>query len=428
MYLLICPQINPVIKLSVIVAVTFLIMLSCDIYSSLPEENEILDAPLENLTREQLALHLKGDEEFGRRFTAEDGVGPIFVAQSCDACHPGEGKGHPVFNLSRFGYVGEDGFNPMVEQGGPQLQNRAVPGFSPERIPEGATGVAEFTAPVVVGLGFLEAVDDTTILSMADPNDSDGDGISGRPSLIDTSDFLVDIAASGELVKGGNDVRFRTWDGKFIGRFGKKAITVNLLHQTVTAYHQDMGLTTDLIPDDLFNIQSAGISSEDEVPDPEIPSSVVSNVVFYLKTLRVPQRRNENHPDVIEGEKLFVQIGCASCHVPKLKTGKSSIPQLSEVEFYPYSDLLLHDMGPELDDGYTEGSAETSEWRTPPLWGLGLAEEFQGGQAFYLHDGRAHTLHETIEFHGGEAAASRNAYRSLSEEEANQLIKFLKSL
>lgn len=428
MYILTGARINPIIKLSVIVAVTFLIMLSCDIYSDLPEENMILDAPLDNLTQEQISLHLKGDEEFGRRFTAEEGVGPIFVAASCDACHPGEGKGHPVFNLSRFGQMGEDGFNPMTEQGGPQLQHRAAPGFTPERIPEGATGVAEFTAPVVVGLGFLEAVDDTTIWNMADPDDRDGDGISGRPSLIDSSDFLVGIANSGELVEGGSDVRFRMWDGKFIGRFGKKAITINLLHQTVTAYHQDMGLTTDLIPDDLFNVQSAGISSEDEVPDPEIPSSVVSNVVFYLKTLRVPQRRNEDHPDVIEGEKLFAEIGCASCHVPKLKTGKSSIPQLSEVEFYPYTDLLLHDMGPELDDGYTEGSAETYEWRTPPLWGLGLAEEFQGGEAFYLHDGRAETLREAIEFHGGEASASRNAFRNLSEEEADDLIKFLKSL
>ncbi|MEX0680990.1 MAG: di-heme oxidoredictase family protein [Balneolales bacterium] len=421
-------KINPVIQLLLIVGVTFAIMLGCELYPAFPDDNAILDAPIDGLAREQLNLHLKGDEEFGRRFSAEDGLGPVFVGQSCDACHPGEGKGHLVFNLVRFGKMEDGEFNPMVEQGGPQLQNRAIPGFLPEKIPEEATGIAEFTAPVIVGLGFLEALDDSTILNMADPDDLDGDGISGRPSLIDATDFLSEIASLSELVEGGGETRFLTHDGKFIGRFGKKGISINLLHQTVSAYHQDMGLTTDLIPNDLFNVQTAGISSEDDVPDPEVPSSVVSNVVFYLKTLRAPQRRNVDHPDVIQGEKLFTQAGCAGCHVPKLKTGKSSISQLSEVEFYPFTDLLLHDMGPELDDGYTEGSALASEWRTPPLWGLGLAERFQGGTPFYLHDGRAHSLRETIEYHGGESASSRSEFRDLTNEEQEQLIMFLKSL
>lgn len=415
-------------KVLMITGITLLIMIGCDLYPEAPADNAILDAPLDDLTGEQLNLHLKGDEEFARRFTAGEGVGPIFVANSCDACHPGEGKGHPVFNLSRFGKMENGEFDPMEDLGGPQLQNRSIPGFSPEKIPEGATGVAEFTAPVIVGLGFLEAVDDSTIINMADPDDEDGDGISGRLSFIDSTDFLSDIASQGELVRGGGDARFQTHDGRFIGRFGKKAITINLLHQTVTAYHQDMGLTTDLIPDDLFNVQEAGISSEDDIPDPEVPSSVVSNVVFYLKTLRAPQRRNINDPEVKAGEVLFTQIGCASCHVPTLKTGKSSIPQLSEREFSPYTDLLLHDMGPELDDQYTEGSATTSEWRTPPLWGLGLADDFQGGSAFYLHDGRASTLRETIGFHGGEGAASRSAFNNLSADEQEQVIAFLKSL
>lgn len=418
----------PIKRLFLMVGVVFLIMLGCDLYPDAPADNEILDAPLEDLTPEQLSLHLKGDEEFGRRFTNKDGVGPIFVANSCDACHPGEGKGHPVFNLSRFGRMENESFDPMIEQGGPQLQNRSIPGFTAEEIPPGVTGIAEFTAPVIVGLGFLEAVDDTTILNMADPDDADGDGISGVPNLIDATARLDEIASMGELASGASGVRFQPINGQYIGRFGKKAITINLLHQTVTAYHQDMGLTTDLIPEDLFNVQKAGISSEDEVPDPEVLSSVVSNVVFYLKTLRPPRRRNANNPKIKAGEKLFGQIGCASCHVPRLVTGASSIPQLNKKEFFPYTDLLLHDMGPELDDRYTEGSAETSEWRTPPLWGLGLAEEFQGGEAFYLHDGRARTLHKAIEFHGGEAALSRDSYRSLSEKEQDQLIEFLKSL
>jgi len=409
-------------------ALTLAVMVGCDLYPDTPAGNEVLDAPLDNLTPEQLNLHLKGDEEFGRRFTPGEGLGPVFVANSCDACHPGEGKGHPVFNLTRFGKMIGGEFDPMHEQGGPQLQHRAVPGFTPEQIPKGITGSAVFTAPVVVGLGFIEAVDDTTILNLADPQDENGDGISGRPNFIDASDFLSEIAELGELNADASDVRFQTYNGKFIGRFGKKGITINLLHQTVTAYHQDMGLTTDFIPGDLFNVQNTGVSSEDGVPDPEISSGIVSNVVFYLKTLRPPQRRNEHDPDVQAGEKLFGEIGCASCHIPKLKTGKSSIPQLSEKEFYPYTDLLLHDMGPELDDGYTEGSAETSEWRTAPLWGLGLAEEFQGGTPFYLHDGRATTLREAIDFHGGEGSASRAAFRALNETEQEQLIEFLKSL
>lgn len=404
-------------------------MSGCDqIYTDLPDENSILDAPIDDLLPEQLALHLKGDEEFGRRFSTADGLGPVFVAQSCDACHPGEGKGHPLFNITRFGRTVDGVFDPMAELGGPQLHDRAIAGFSPETVPVGATGVTELTAPAIVGLGYLEAVDDATILAMADPNDEDGDGISGVPSLIDSSEFLSNLASLSDIVEGGMDERFLLHDGKFIGRFGKKGITVNLLHQTVTAYHQDMGITSDLIPDDLFNVQAAGVSSEDGVPDPEVSSGVVSNVVFYLKTLRVPLRRNADHPDVLAGEQIFLEIGCASCHVPTLKTGRSSIPQLSEVEFHPYTDMLLHDMGPELDDGYTEGSAETYEWRTAPLWGAGLAGEFQGGTPFYLHDGRAESVNEAIEFHGGEAAASRSAYRELTDEEAEQLIKFVESL
>lgn len=419
----------PVWRLALIVGITLVAMIACDIiYPDAPADNELLDAPLEDLTGEQLNLHLKGDEEFGRRFSPEEGLGPIFNASSCETCHPGEGKGHLVFNLARFGRMVDGEFDHMLDRGGPQVQNRSIPGFTAENVPEEATGVAEFTAPVIVGLGYLEAVDDTTILNMADPDDRNNDGISGRPNYIESNDFLSEVASLSELVEGISDVRFQTYDGKFIGRFGKKGITINLLHQTITAYHQDMGLTTDLIPADLFNVQEAGISSEDDVPDPEVPSSVVSNVVFYLKTLRPPQRRSTDDPDVRAGEALFEQIGCASCHVPKLETGVSSIPQLSRKEFYPYTDLLLHDMGPELDDGYTEGSAETSEWRTAPLWGLGLAEEFQGGTPFYLHDGRARTLEEAIEYHGGEGAASRTAFNSLSDEEQEQLIKFLKSL
>src|SRR5690606_7560651 len=173
------------------------------------------------------------------------------------------------------------------------------------------------------------------------------------------------------------------------------------LHQTIFAYSEDMGLTTDLVPMDLYNRQ-VSVQATDLAPDPEVASGVVDAVVFYLRTLRAPPRRNAGAPDVMEGEQLFVQVGCAKCHVPTMRTGKSDIPQLDNVEFAPFTVLLLHDMGADLDDGYTEGNATSSEWRTAPLWGIGLAERAQGGTAHYLHDGRAKTLRDAIKYHGGE--------------------------
>ena len=163
--------------------------------------------------------------------------------------------------------------------------------------------------------------------------------------------------------------------------------------------------------------------------DPEVTSAAVANVVFYLKTLRVPPRRNADDPLVQEGALIFDDIGCASCHVPTLVTGASEIEVLDRKEFHPYTDMLLHDMGPELDDGYTEGSvAETSEWRTAPLWGLGLAAEFQGGQMFLLHDGRANSIQEAVEYHGGEASGARGAFLALTPSQREAIMAFLMSL
>lgn len=391
-----------------------------------PDESTLLDGPLDGLTPEQLSIFMKGDEEFGRIFGAGDGLGPIFIANSCSSCHVGDGKGHPVFAITRFGqYTGET-FDPMEAHGGPQLQNRAIAGYPPEVLPKEATAIARFIPPAVTGLGFLEAVDDATILAMSDPSDRDGDGISGVPSLIDSTDFIAPLVEE-VLAAGTQQTRNVPVEGKYIGRFGRKARTVNLLHQTVFAYVDDIGLTTDFVTEDLYNVQ-VGHFATDDVPDPEVPSNTVRNVVFYLRTLKVPPRRNADDPDVTAGEALFRQINCSGCHVPTLKTGRSDVEALSEKEFHPYTDLLLHDMGPELDDGYTEGSARSSEWRTTPLWGIGLSADAQGGQAFYMHDGRAKTLREAVALHGGEAARSREAFDKLTREEQEQIITFLKSL
>lgn len=400
----------------------------CDfLLPAAPEDNEVLDAPMDELTGTQLAVHLEGDEQFGRRFSVAEGLGPTFNAPSCDQCHVGEGKGHIVFNLPRFGRMGSDGFDPMFASGGPQLQTRAIPGFEPEQLPEGVTGVSAFMPPSVTGLGLLEAVNDAVLLALADPDDADGDGISGRVQLLDERSVISEIADLEGVTATGPPTRGTQVGGRYIGRFGRKAGTINLLHQTVTAYRQDMGLTTHLSDRDLLSA-ATGNFAEDNVADPEISSAELNAVVFYLKTLRPPLRRNEEAPEVRAGEAIFSEIGCAACHIPILETGNSEIAALDRMSFHPYTDLLLHDMGPELDDGYTEGRAETSEWRTTPLWGLGLSAEFQGGEPFYLHDGRARTLVEAVEYHGGEAAASREAFGDLSADARASLLAFLESL
>jgi CxxC motif-containing protein (DUF1111 family) len=400
----------------------------CDaLLPNAPPADTVLDGPLDGLPGSERAAHLAGDREFSRTFGPADGLGPIFVAQSCASCHAGDGKGHPMFSLTRFGRAGPQGFDPMRAHGGPQLQHRAILNYLAEVVAPGATGVSRFVAPAVTGLGYLESVDDSTLLRLEDPDDADGDGISGRVQLLAPSDLIAEVARIDLLFDPGEPRRHLPIGGRYIGRFGKKGSAINLLHQTVTAYREDMGLTTDLIMEDPVNPLSGGFAG-DNVADPEVGSSTVANVVFYLKTLRVPPRRGGNDPEVTAGGAVFERIGCARCHLPSLTTGPSRIVPLDRVTFHPYTDLLLHDMGPGLDDGYTEGRALTSEWRTAPLWGVGLAAGAQGGRTFLLHDGRAGSFEEAIEFHGGEAAASRAAFRALSAVDRARLLVFLGAL
>ena len=205
----------------------------------------------------------------------------------------------------------------------------------------------------------------------------------------------------------------------YIHRFGKKAASFNLLHQTVLAYNEDIGIRSSFEAKDVYT----GWEME-----PEVSDQTVNDVVFYLQTLKAPIQRNQDDSDVIAGENIFKQISCGKCHTPEMQTGFSTVEALSNKTFYPYTDLLLHDMGPGLDDNYTEGSAETYEWRTPALWGLGLSPNSQGGEYFLMHDGRAKSIEEAILLHGGEALQSKQAYENLSTTEKNQLIQFLESL
>ncbi len=385
----------------------FTVLVGCeDLEPMAPSEDELLDGPIKGLTNAQSKQFLAGDVAFNDEvFTARNGLGPIFVATSCASCHLGDGKGHPFSSLTRFGQAAP-GINTFLGQGGPQLQNRALPGFLPEQTPSGAP-FSKFTPPANTGLGFIEMVPDETILAMSDPNDADGDGISGVPNWKELAPFITPFPNA------------MPRNGKYIHRFGKKASAYSLLQQTVNAYNQDIGITSVFSPIDVLS----GLEVE-----PEIDMNTINDVVFYLQTLKAPMQRNKNDPKMVQGESIFNQIQCAGCHKPTLKTGPSNNMRLSNIEFHPYSDLLLHDMGPGLDDGYTEGSAETHEWRTPPLWGLGLSPNSQGGRFFLMHDGRGHSIEEAILLHGGEANNSRVQYENLSTSEKEALTVFLKSL
>ena len=389
------------------IAASMIVYLSCSkVLPGVPEDDQILDGPLEGLTTEQKKMFLKGDVAFNEEiFTKETGLGPIFVATSCGTCHAGDGKGHPFSSLTRFGQSDTIG-NQFMHLGGPQLQHRGIPGFQPETIPSGAS-FSRFIPPANTGLGFLEAVSDATLLGLADENDIDGDGISGRPNWIAVPQYCI--------FRPGTVVR----NNKYIGRFGKKAAVYDLLQQTVNAYNQDMGINSTYEHYNTYNGQDA---------DPEVTNQTVQDVVFYLQTLKAPVQRNRNDGDVQAGKQIFMTINCGKCHVPQLQTGPSLIEPLSNKTFFPYSDFLLHDMGAGLNDGYTEGTALPSEWRTPPLWGLGLSKNSQGGDYFLLHDGRARSIEQAILMHGGEGQQSKMGFQNLSNSDKVKIIKFLESL
>ena len=391
----------PLIALLIILLVT-----ACSKFHPMePEEDSLLDGPMDGLSGAELSRFIRGDDEFHVNFTQATGLGPLFVSTSCGNCHAGDGRGHPFNNLIRFGQSDATG-NHFLDQGGPQLQHRALPGYTPESIPAGAP-YASFIGPPVTGLGLLDAITDDDILSRSDPSDSDGDGISGRPNWMQRKSFSA--RRPGGLEQNGLS----------IGRFGRKASVYDLLEQTAIAYQQDMGIVSTFLPIDPYT---------GEEQDPEISNAITHDVVFYLRTLKAPIQRNMTDPTVISGEQIFNAIGCESCHRESFTTGNNPIGALANITFRPFTDMLMHDMGPGLDDGYTEGTADSNEWRTAPLWGLGLSPDSQGGSYYLLHDGRATSIAQAIQLHGGEAQASTNAFNALNATDREALIKFLESL
>ena len=258
-------------------------------------------------------------------------------------------------------------------------------------------------APPVFGLGLLEAIAESTILANQDINDADGNGISGK------ANYVYDVA-SGQTK---------------LGRFGWKANTSTVLEQCVGAYNGDMGITSYYLPAETGYGQSNGDDGLGD--DPEVTKEVIDDVVFYCKTLGVPAARNIEDPAVIKGEKLFGQISCAKCHIPEIKTGNSNIPVLAHQTIYPYSDMLLHDMGDGLADNRPDYLASGREWKTRPLWGIGLTNVVNG-HTDYLHDGRAKNITEAILWHGGEALDSKNEFKALSKEDRQNVLAFINSL
>jgi CxxC motif-containing protein (DUF1111 family) len=265
-------------------------------------------------------------------------------------------------------------------------------------------------APPMIGLGLLEAIPDAAILANADPDDEDGDGISGRPNWVwDDTEQKVRL-----------------------GKFGWKAGQPDINQQNVHAFSGDMGLTTRLRKfDDCMPAQRDCLAAPNgNGPDgePEVSENILRLVLFYTRNLGVPARRNLESPEVLAGKNLFYKAGCQQCHTPQFKTGHDAAePEQADQVIRPYSDLLLHDMGEELADNRTEFQATGREWRTPPLWGIGLTETVSGHTQF-LHDGRARNLLEAVLWHGGEAQAAQRLVLAFDAEQRTALLAFLNSL
>lgn len=379
-----------------------------------------------------------------------DGLGPLFNATNCSGCHFKDGRGRPpeepdedflsmLLRLSIPGADAHGGPLPEPTYGG-QLQGSAILGVPPEGRPRvsyserpGAyadgepwslrvptytldepgygpfrpdTLVSPRVAPHLVGLGLLEAVPEGVILALADPDDLDGDGISGRPN--------------------------RVWDGaaqrETLGRFGWKANQPSLRQQTLGAFNGDIGITSGLFPQDHCTEAQLACREAKDGGAPELRESFADPVIHYMRTLAVPARRRWREPAVRRGKELFARLRCASCHTERLTTGVyPEVPELEGQAIRPYTDLLLHDMGEGLADGRPDFAASGSEWRTPPLWGIGLFRTVNR-HTYYLHDGRARDLAEAILWHDGEARPSREAFVGLPRPDREALLAFLGSL
>jgi CxxC motif-containing protein (DUF1111 family) len=409
--------------------------------------------PVPGLDNEQRRMFAVGNNFFNDNWVTapastegRDGLGPLFNAQSCSSCHFRDGRAQPPLDdadperglLLRISVL-DDGGDPQPHRTmGGQLQDRAIRGVPPEgsvRIsrqeqpgtyddgtaysllvptyevvdangqPIDGLLVSPRIAPAVFGVGLLEGVPADDILEAADPDDNDGDGISGRANLVP------------DPLEPGS--------GSVLGRFGWKASVASVEEQNAGAFAADIGITSSLRPDQPCTRLQPDCLAAPNGGDPELDDSKLDQVTFYTRTLAVPGRRDVEESDTQAGRGTFDDLGCASCHLSQMRTGPSDIEALDEQLIRPYTDLLLHDMGPALADGGLEPLGP--EWRTPPLWGIGLVETVNGHTRF-LHDGRARSLEEAILWHGGEAEQALAAFKALDAAERATLLAFLESL
>jgi CxxC motif-containing protein (DUF1111 family) len=413
--------------------------------------------PVPTLTTQHRASFFVGNSFFNQNWVSapstvdmRDGLGPLFNARSCSACHFKDGRGAPpdpgqspialVLRISLRGGGGPHGAPRPDPVYGDQIQTDALPGLPreaavaidyserTERSPDGesyalrtpAVRLSQLgygglqanletsarVAPALIGLGLLEAVPEADILSRVDAGDRDGDGISGR-------DNRVWDAARGDLA---------------LGRFGWKAEQPSVRQQVAVAFQTDMGITSSLLPDENHTSQQPACADRPGGGTPEVSDAILEDVGRYASTLGVPARRNLDDPRVRRGARLFQRAGCTGCHRPSLQSGAvADLPELGGQVIHPFTDLLLHDMGEGLADHRPAFAADGREWRTAPLWGIGLVGKVNG-HGFFLHDGRARGLQEAVLWHGGEARAAQRAFLRMTQGERRDLIAFIESL
>ena len=395
---------------------------------------------------------------------ASDGLGPLYNARSCQRCHIKDGRGHPpegpddnaISMFLRVSIPADDAELSEKIEGylaalpeptyGIQMQDFSLAGHPAEyrlqieyeeiSVPLSGGEVATLRkptytaadlgygplhpdamlsprlAPQMIGLGLLEAVPAADILALADPDDADGDGISGRPNIVWSVEF----------------------DQPMLGRFGLKAGAPTIRHQSAGAFAGDIGISNPLFPAAWGECTSAQTDcrdaphGDDDDRGYEVDAEGLDLVTFYSRNLGVPARREVNDPQVLRGKEVFYATGCTSCHQPSFVTHRlEDQPEQSFQLIWPYTDMLLHDMGPGLADNRPEARATGTEWRTPPLWGIGLTKQVSG-HTHFLHDGRARSLLEAILWHGGEAEPKRDAVVDMTPEDRAALIRFLESL
>ncbi|MBS1913861.1 MAG: c-type cytochrome [Bacteroidetes bacterium] len=368
-------------------------------------------------------------------------LGPFYNAVSCAGCHVRDGRGHPpatvdeipetmVFRLSlltergpvphpvygrQLSYYHTDGEAgegtvcvSYTETSGEFADGTAYtltkPVYTFNHMSYGPIGERAMYSPrvaqLIAGIGLLDAIPAESVLAHADPDDRDRDGISGRPN------YVID-ERTGQTM---------------LGRFGWKANQPTVEQQVANAFQFDIGI----MPSHRASDGADSCTAKDAMP--EITDAELRSVAFYTRLAAVPARRGCNDRTVLRGKGIFNAIGCAGCHVPRFTTGVvDGMPELTYQTIFPYTDLLLHDMGAELSDNRPDGLAGGAEWRTPPLWGIGLTAVVSGHTRF-LHDGRARNLEEAILWHGGEGAGARDLYKRLRRDDREALIAFLTSL